>query len=240
VNTVLRFFVLLLLAAFAGCKKEQPPPPPPEAKPTPYAAPKAGSHQTEEDADFWAWVKAHLDELKAVKTGQEPVTQGLTLALENIAPGLVFELGIGVDASSFELTISADGKKDLFPVVQRLVAAAPPLPGTKVIAFRPRKQIQDFGMKVGEGRIAGSELYFVASNDPERKGLVAVDVFVKDMKREDDEALKNAAFMLLEAAVGEYDLETKIGTIDIKPAPAKIEAPLKPLKDLPATLDAWK
>jgi hypothetical protein len=238
---MLRIFVILAsLTLLAGCKKEQPPPAAPAEPPRPYVPPKAGSHQAEEDADFWAWVKAHLAELKAVKTGQEPVTQGLSRALENIAPGLVFELGIAVDGAEFELTISADGRKELFPVVQRLVAAAPPLPGTKVVAFRPRKRIEEFGMQVGEGRVSGNELYFVASNDLDRKGLVMVELFVKDMKREDDDALKNAAFMLLEAAVGEYDLETKIGTVDIKPAPAKIEAPLKPLKDLPATLDGWK
>lgn len=234
------FVILASVFLVAGCKKEQPPPPPPPEPPKPYVAPQAGSHQAEEDAEFWGWVKLHLAELKAVKTGKEPVTLGLTRALESISPGLVFELGIAVDGSEFELTISADGRKELFPVVQRLVAAAPQLPGTKVVAFRPRKKIEDFGMQVGAGRIAGNQLYFVASNDLDRKGLVAVDLFVQDMKREDDDALKNAAFMLLEAAVGEYDLETKIGTIDIKPAPAKIEAPLRPLKDLPATLDGWK
>ena len=233
-----RYFVVLTsLALLAGCKKEQPPAPPPP--PTPYVAPSAGAHKLEEYADFWTWVKTKLPELKAVKTGKEPITEQLTRALEAIAPGLVFELGIGGDGKDFELTISADGNKELFPTVQALVAAAPPLPDTKVIAFRPRKAIEGFGMAVGEGRIAGNQLYYVASNDPERKGMIAVELYVPDMKS-GDEAMKDAAFMLLEATVGEYDLETKFGNIDIKPAPAKIEAPLKPLKDLPAAVDAWR
>ena len=233
-----RYFVILTsLALLARCKKEQPPAPPPP--PTPYVAPSAGAHKLEEYADFWTWVKTKLPELKAVKTGKEPITEQLTRALEAIAPGLVFELGIGGDGKDFELTISADGNKELFPTVQALVAAAPPLPDTKVIAFRPRKAIEGFGMAVGEGRIAGNQLYYVASNDPERKGMIAVELYVPDMKS-GDEAMKDAAFMLLEATVGEYDLETKFGNIDIKPAPAKIEAPLKPLKDLPAAVDAWR
>ena len=235
---VRHFAVVVTLALLAGCKKEQPPAPPPA--PTPYIAPPAGSHKQEEYADFWSWVKPRLPELKAVKTGKEPITEQLTRELERIAPGLVFELGIGGDGKDFELTISADGNKELFPTVQALVAAAPPLPGTKVIAFRPRKAIEGFGMAVGEGRIAGNQLYYVASNDPERKGLISVELYVPDMKNGNDDAMKDAAVMLLEATVGEYDLETKIGHIDIKPAPAKIEAPLKPLKDLPAAVDAWK
>src|SRR5690349_9585027 len=116
---------MLFMAALAlvACKKS------PEAEP-PVAV-------VDKDPAFWKWVAANVDGLKAVKTGREPVTEQLSQHLESIAPGLVFELGVGRE--EFELIISADGKKDLFPVVKRLVSAAPQLPGTKVIAFRPRK-----------------------------------------------------------------------------------------------------
>lgn len=46
--------------------------------------------------------------------------------------------------------------------------------------------------------------------------------------------------MLLEAAVGEFDIETRIGGIDIVPAPAKPTAQMKKLKELPSVLDARK
>lgn len=225
--------LLLALLALAGCKKaaDVPPPVAPVVAP-PRAASPAG------DAAFWAWVAAHVDELKAVKNGREPVTEQLTAALEKIEPGLVFELGVGRDP--FELIISADGKKELFPVVQRLVAAAPPLAGTRVIAFRPRKDIESFSMQVREQRLSGKNLWFVAGEDPARKGLLGVDVFVEGMRTENEEPLRTAAFMMVEAAVGELDLETRIGALEFKPAPAQPAAPLQPLKDLPVVLDAWK
>lgn len=228
-------WVLVAALALTACKKdpEVAPPSPKQPGATPFVA-----ERVEKDAAFWKWVAANVEGLKAVKSGHEPVTEQLAAQLEMVAPGLVFELGVGREA--FELIISADGKKDLFPVVQRLVAAAPKLPGTTVIAFRPRKDIDGFSMEVGAGKISGKELWYVASADPDRKGLVAVDVFVSGMKSDDDDAMKNAAFMLLEAAVGEFDLETKVGTIEIKQAPPKIEAPLKPLKELAAALDGWK
>jgi hypothetical protein len=69
---------------------------------------------------------------------------------------------------------------------------------------------------------------------------MGVDVFVQGMRSENQEPYKSAAYLLLEAAVGELDLETKIGALEFKPAPEKPGLPLKPLKDLPAALDAWK
>lgn len=216
----MRMSLLIALAAstLASCKKA------PEA-----VAP---------DPAFWKWTTANLDALKAVKTGHEPITDLLSQQLENVAPGLVFELGIGRDP--FELIISADGKDKLFPVVKRLVAAAPALPGTKVIAFRPRKDVEDFTMQMGVTKLSGKDLWFVATEDPERKGLLAVDLYVLGLKDENDDRMKNAAFTLLEAAVGEFDLETKIGAIDILPAPEKPAPPLKPLKELPAAVDTRK
>lgn len=222
----MRWFLIAALAV-VGCKKA------PEPAPAPVPTLRAGAA-----APFWAWVAANVDALKAVKTGQEPVTTQLVAELEKVAPGLAWELGSGTDP--FELIISADGNKALFPVVKQLVEAAPPIEGVKVIAFRPRKKIAEFSLKLGEQTLGGKDLWFAAGEDPDRKGLLGVDVFVVGLRSERDEKLKNAAFMLLEAAAGEYDLETKIGAIEFKPAPANPGSPLRPLTDLPAVLDARK
>lgn len=224
-------WLLVAALSLAGCKKAAEAPPAPVAAPVKPASP-------ERDQAFWTWVAANVEGLKSVKDGHEPVTAQLTAELEKIEAGLVFELGVGREP--FELIISADGKKELFPVVKRLVAAAPPIAGTKVIAFRPRKEIDGFSMQVKERQLSGKNLWFVAGEDPSRKGMMGVDVFVEGMRTENEEPLKSAAFLLLEAAVGEFDLETKIGAVEFKPAPGEPAPPLKPLKELPAALDAWK
>ncbi len=225
------FLVLATVASLTACKKDPPPAPVPVAvKPVLSEAERARA--------FWAWVASHVDALKAVKTGHEPVTAQLAAELEKVEPGLVFELGLGREP--FELIISADGETKWFPAVKRLVASAGPIPGVKVIAFRPRKDVDGFSMDVGERKLAGSELWFVAKADREHPGRVAVEIYVEHLDDAQAEQLKTGAFMLLEAAVGEFDLETKIGTIDIMAAAEKPELPLKKLKELPATLDAWK
>ncbi len=219
--------VLALAAALVGCKKNEPPPP---------AAPPVADR----DRAFWKWVGGHVEALKQVKTGQEPVTAQLSTELEKVEPGLVFELGVGREP--FELIISADGERKRFPTVKRLVAAAGELPGTKVIAFRPRKDVEAFSMDVAGQKLSGSNLWFLAAPDPDPKhaGLVAVTISVEGMTDVNAEAMKNAAFLLLEASVGEFDLETKVGAIDVVTVTEQNGAPFKKLKELPATLDGWK
>ncbi|MEW6434431.1 MAG: hypothetical protein AB1730_23265 [Myxococcota bacterium] len=155
--------ISVTVLALSVCKQEAPAPvavPLPAPKAVPAPAPKV-----DPVADLWAWVPAHLDELKAVQTGQEPAADALGGKLDAIDPGLTFELGLGREP--FELIISADGKKEL------------------------------------------------------------------------EEAAKGAAFLLLEAVVGEFDLETKIGGIQILAAPKRAPAGAKPLADLPGAVDAW-
>lgn len=164
---------LVVVASLVGCKKSQPVVEPP--KPAPVAV----VSDAEKDRAFWKWVAAHVDELKQIKTGREPVADGLSAELEKVEPGLVFELGIGHEP--FEVIISADGEQKRFPTVKRLVAAAGEIPGTKVIAFRPRKDIDGFSMEISGQKVSGSNLWFTSSDDAQRPGTLSVTVFVEGM-----------------------------------------------------------
>jgi hypothetical protein len=63
----------------------------------------------------------------------------LAAQLHRIDPQLTFETRVAT--SEHELIVSADGIWSAFPTVERLVAGAPPIPGWKITAFRPRKSI---------------------------------------------------------------------------------------------------
>ncbi|MGV3620987.1 MAG: hypothetical protein ACO1OB_09220 [Archangium sp.] len=199
-------FVALLLVT--GCKKDK-------------------------DADFWKWVGAHVAELKAVKTGQEPVVTELSAELEKAAPGLVFELGVGTDP--FEFVISADGIKDRFDDVKRLTGNAPQIPGMKVIAFRPRKTIDGFEMHIGSLQLAAADVKYVSRQSD---GKTSLDLYVEGFNAETKEDVTRAGFVLLDATIGEYDMETKIGAIEFHGMPAPEGS--KPLPSLPAELDGQK
>lgn len=222
VHRTLRLSVVVGLALLlpAACKKDPPPP----------------ATDADRDAALWAWTKANLDDLRAVKTGSEPVTAGLAEQLERVDKRLAFELGVGKDA--FELIISADGNPAVFPVVKRLVAAAPPLKGVKVIAFRPRKG-PGFQLEIAGTKVGFEDVLFTAAPDPKTPSLVAVTLYLKHLDEKNREAFLNAAFILLELALGEYDVATKLGQLELKALPEDA-AGLRPLAELPAVVDGWK
>lgn len=212
--------VLLALSLLAGCKKAAPAP----------------STDAERDAAFWAWTQANLDDLRAVKTGTEPVTAALAEQLERVDRRLAFELGVGKDA--FEVIISADGDPTAFSVVKRLVQAAPPLKGAKVIAFRPRKG-PGFQLDVTGTKVGFDDVLFSAAADPAKPSLVAVTLYLKHLDDKNRAAFLDAAFVLLELALGEYDVATKLGQVELKAVPEDTSQ-LKPLGELPAFVDGFK
>lgn len=186
--------------------------------------------------ELWTWVGAHLDELGQIQTGKEPVAEELARKLDAVDPGLTYELGLG--KKPMEIIISADGKKELFELVKQVVASAPPLEGAKVVAFRPRKD-PSLKLSVGDTTVSGSDVSFTLAEDEARQGQIAVRLYMKSLTRENEESMRGATFLLLEAAVGEYDLETRLGGISVDPFPEKPRPGMKPLKDLPAALDRF-
>jgi len=223
----MRAWLCVLTLCVASCKKDSPPPPPAAA---PTALTKAP------DDAFWAWVGQHLAELKAVRTGQEAVAAQLAVELRKVNPGLAWELGR--DASVLELVISADGKQELFPVVKALVAKAPPLAGVKVTAFRPRKPATK-DITSDRGTLSVADLSFAPLEDQQKPGLIALVVSVRGLTPENKDVYENMAFALLEALVGEYDIETRIGGIEFVPTEQSPAPGAKPVTELPAFVDGW-
>jgi hypothetical protein len=223
--------VLALLLTASSCKRDAPPPPapPPSAAPVESRPPVPASH-----AAFWSWVGQHLAELKAVKTGQEPVAHQLKAQLAQVHPALVYELGVG--KRPFEVIISADGKTELFPLVKALVAAAPPLDGATAVAFRPRKPATT-SIESEYGTLSGADLSFEPQGDEEKPGFIALVVHVKGLTPANRDGYERMAFTLIEAVVGEYDMETRIGGLAFVAATQSPAPGAKPLAELPAVVD---
>jgi hypothetical protein len=190
-----------------------------------------------DEAAFWRWFKDHRVEVGKVKRADEPIAKQLASELHKVDPRLIFELGIGTEPK--ELIISADGIREVFPAVKRLVAAAPAIPGWKVVAFRPRKGA-GLTIEVGGGtKLGADDLYFVVLPTAKPPAPVDLMLYVPGLGGPDDEAVKQVSYLLLDATLGEHDVETKVGGIALKPASEK-PASAKPLRDLPRLVDAWK
>jgi hypothetical protein len=204
---------------------------------------------------FWEWFAAnsqrYLQFDPAAAGDHAALFDELQARLNKVHRGLAFMIGVGGDDESAgrrELVISADGIKERFPAVERLVAAAPELPDWKIIAFRPRGDI-DGTIDIAGFTMGPENLWFRIEPDSGKVGLHLYIAPVEGCEAADEaadldaEPVAVACFLLLDNALGEYDVETKIGFIERHPLPEGPDGPeregLRPFSEIPAAVDAY-
>jgi hypothetical protein len=183
---------------------------------------------------FWHWFVQHEVELFGFdpdrEIEREKLFDELASALQEVDPNLAFEFG--PKGTKREFVISAAGIKEVFPAVAALVAAAPPLSRWKVTAFRPRRDpvnvIQFRGKQVDPKDVCFSLL--------DNGKMAGIHLFVPGF-REDDVDLKQIGYLLLDEALGEYDVEWRVGLIRMLPPEIRTEGPRYPLAELPLRFD---
>jgi hypothetical protein len=188
--------------------------------------------------DFWAWLAANTSRIQAAGTGRrgaEDVAIGeLSRAFKKSYPDLVWEIA-PTDTGPWTFCVSADGNLQLFDRVKSAVAAAPPIPGWEIKAFRQRGSL-DAVIKMRGRRLGCDDIWCKVQPDGTR---ARVTLLVRGLTLDSAEELLGAALVLLDNAVGEHDAVAKISELNNGPLP---EQPVKsarlfPLSDLPAYLD---
>lgn len=180
--------------------------------------------------EFWNWFKAHEDMLFHFEKNQEHVFDQLGYQMHKINPNLTFEFGPKENGRR-EFVISADGIRDAFPEVEALYASAPALPRWKFIKFRPRRKPLDVSYGGVSVKAASVRVSIVSTGQTED-----LTVFIPGSEN-GNKAYTAAAFLLLDGALGEYDVETRVGQINVASAPQD-KAKTYSLEDLPAAFDA--
>lgn len=162
---------------------------------------------------------------------REATFDALTAQLEKVHPDLTFEFGPEKKGTR-EFIISADGIKKAFPAVESLVAAAPELSRWRVTAFRPRRPI-GYIIALGDHRIDPEDVQYSllrGNND------LGVYLFIPGYS-DDDHEVGLVGYLFLDEALGEYDIETKVGLIKMFPPEADTPGLRYPLGELPAHFD---
>ena len=180
---------------------------------------------------FWKWFMAHSSAFYDFETDQEWLFDQLAKRLQQIDPNLTFEFGPKIE-NKREFVISAGGITTAFPAVLELIRIAPTLEHWQITGFRPRrpptctielrgKSIDPAQVKfslIDNGKDMGVHLFL--------PGYEAADVTWREM-----------GYLLLDEALGAYDVETKVGPIGMfsidDPRPGERFA----LIELPAIFD---
>ncbi len=181
--------------------------------------------------EFWDWFSKNEDRLFHFERDQERVFSELIAAMHKVHPDLTFEFGQVTDGRR-EFVISAGGHRTAFPAVESLYNLAPSLARWTFTKFRPRRPAMT--LQIEDVRISPDDIEVSMTDEGERTGLT---VFIRGFKKAKEEQYLCAAFVMLDHAIGEYDMETKVGSVDVKPIEEQSERARYTIQFLPIAFD---
>lgn len=189
------------------------------------------------EAKFWTWFISNKQRLEAVRGSDAEVIDELSRRIKSVSKGLVFELSAH-GKSPREFIVSGDGLKELIPVVNKLASAAPEIAGWEVIAFRPR--MEDYcenNLRYDGEEFDPSTIWFHPRTE---EGAFDAIFYHPDYTDEDRNKFIAGTYILLDMALGELDVMTKVRYIDHQKLPKKPEAEgLMPYSKLREVFDTF-
>jgi hypothetical protein len=192
-------------------------------------------NQKAKEEEFWKWFQNNSDRyLSLDKSNRGILFKELNQEIKKIDPNLTFEFGPKLGDGLREFIISANGIKESFPAVRKLVDAAPNIPKWAIIAFRqPKpsyKQITFKGITVHF-----DDVYFAYCKD---KGKIGLELYIRGY--EDSRDWIATTFLLLDMVLGEFDTEMSISWIERKGLNEKEIGTFYKIHDLPTLVDDYK
>jgi hypothetical protein len=182
---------------------------------------------------FWQWFARHEAELFDFERDQERIFDELSDELQKVDRDITFEFGRKDDPKEGvrEFVVSAGGIRRAFSAVQTLVSAAPTLDHWQVTAFRPRRV--PCIVELGEKRVDPEDVQFSLLDNGT---VVGIYLFIPGF-RDDDISFKEIGYLLLDSSLGEYDVETRVGLIEMLSPETQTGGDRYPLAQLPTLFD---
>lgn len=189
---------------------------------------------------FWNWFETSNQRLSQWNSSRDENVSEILSKLKTIVGGLAVELN-QTENGVTELTISADGNIDNFPVVSRIVAAAPKLENWQIRAFRKRLPLEKASkMEMSfEGVILKpSQMFFWPIDLGDSLDVI---VYLQGLTAENRNFLSYFGLMVLDNLLGEYDCVKRVRSYDFHAITA--EGPertnARPLLEIASYVDAW-
>jgi len=186
---------------------------------------------------FWQAFLQAEDELKSLPL-RERVERANEILASHVS-GLALEVQGHERDAVHEITATAHGDVERFPLLLQLVAAAPPLKHHTLRAFRERTKNGEFGIGMGNFSLNTSDLLVACGEDDGRIALqIRFDVEVPDDMQDHAQQM---AYILLDHVLGEYDFAVKVGAVEFTDEVPDLEAPWTPLERFAPVFDAhWR
>src|SRR6185369_14301859 len=176
---------------------------------------------TEDSADirtFWEWFVRNEARMRLIESGHDPRLDELLAKLHEYCRHLYVEVG-GAPAGPVELVIKAEGRREFFPHVRRLVAAAPTIDGWRVIAFKPKMGF-DFVTDYEGIRIDPKECWFLPLLSTKDANSLALRIAWRGFDRARRNTFVSALLQILDTELGELEHAEAIAFVEAAPLPA--------------------
>ena len=184
---------------------------------------------------FWHWFEKNQKMLFEFEKDQENIFDKLDAEMKKVHPDLTFEFSPVLENGKREFVISAGGIKRAFPSVEALFDSTPNLPKWKFIKFRPRRNpLND--LNFGGKSIKASEVHYKMFKDQEKVGLI---IFLDGYNELEQEIYGNIGYLFLDEALGEYDIEMKVGFIEFHSRESEYFEGSRPLRELSDNFDEY-
>jgi hypothetical protein len=182
---------------------------------------------------FWEWFENNQELIFNFEDNQEEILDLISVAIKEVHSDLVFEISTIINDKR-EFVISADGIKEAFPFVESLYEKAPNLTKWTFLKFRPRMTI-DFGIRFQGFDLTTDDIKFKLEQDDDKIGISLF--FPCEDDEETVSQFRHIAYLFLDSLLGEYDVETKVGFIEIFSDNSNWNVKKKVLKELPDIFD---
>ncbi len=159
--------------------------------------------------NFWDWFLNNSDEIFEFERNKKVIFKNISQRLAIINKDLTFLFSPTVEGKR-RFIISANGIKSAFKFVYKLVDSAPYLPKWEVVALKPRIGISK-PIKMGDFILYPENVFFTHEKFID---YVDLDFYIKSYDK-NNKKYHTALFCLLDNALGEYNVATKIGSIKI-------------------------
>ncbi len=184
---------------------------------------------------FWKWFQKNEDVLFNFEEDRENIFDALGNEMRKVNQDLTFEFGPITGDGKREFVISAGGIKTAFPWVESLATGAPDLEKWIFIKYRQRRDpLND--LEFGGVSVAASDVHFQMFKDGEKVGIV---LFLEGQNDAQSDTYANIGYLMLDEALGEFDIETKVGFIEFHNRESEYFEGARLLSELPEAFDSY-
>lgn len=189
---------------------------------------------------FWVWFKENQQRLKKFEENPDKYLTEIHTEAKKIKAGLVIELE-PPQSGIINMTVSADGDRNLFEDVKNIIAKAPKIEGWNFFAFRQRMsldKVKGMKLKVEDKELDPTKMKFLPVGSGKDLDII---IYTKGVTEENYTQVAYNGLLLLDNILGEYDCVTKVRSYDFHDMPTKkkeLEG-LLPLIELPGYVDKF-